>query len=231
MDAAGVRYLTFDVFGTILDLGGSLTPHLERLIQRRRADISPAELWGRYRYRQRIEQYQDNIMALGHAGYLDSARRALVYVLRSSSVPFDEGDVAEVMAAWQELRPFADALDGLRRMRRGYELVVLSNGEPAFLDHLVRNRIKHEFAAVLSVNAVGAFKPHPGVYRLAMRELRAAPAELMMVSANSFDVMGARSCGLRGAYVDRYGLPYEETPFQPDLTVADFAELAESLGT
>ena len=50
-----------------------------------------------------------------------------------------------------------------------------------------------------------------------------------MVSANSFDVLGARSCGFRGAWVDRYGLPFEETPFGPDIRVRDFIELADRL--
>ena len=52
--------------------------------------------------------------------------------------------------------------------------------------------------------------------------------QCMMVSANSFDVMGARMCGMRGAFVNRYDLPYEDTPFVPDVTVKGFAELAEA---
>ena len=51
----------------------------------------------------------------------------------------------------------------------------------------------------------------------------------MMVSANSFDVVGARACGLRGAYVNRYDLPYEDSPYRADVTVADFTELAEAI--
>jgi|GEM_PF-4392269 len=52
-----------------------------------------------------------------------------------------------------------------------------------------------------------------------------------MVSANSFDVMGARSCGFRGVYVNRYDLPFEDTHeiYEPDLTVADFAQLSFEL--
>ena len=50
-----------------------------------------------------------------------------------------------------------------------------------------------------------------------------------MVSANSFDVVGARACGMRGAWVNRYGLPYEETPYTADVKVADFAELADAI--
>jgi 2-haloacid dehalogenase len=50
-----------------------------------------------------------------------------------------------------------------------------------------------------------------------------------MVSANSFDVMGARACGMRGAFVNRYALPYEDSPHVPDVTVTNFTELADSL--
>ena len=57
------------------------------------------------------------------------------------------------------------------------------------------------------------------------------PGELIMVSANSFDVMGARTCGLRGVYVNRYDLPFEDTYdiYKPDSTVLNFTELADTL--
>ena len=67
------------------------------------------------------------------------------------------------------------------------------------------------------------------MYRHAVAVLALEPNEVLMVSANSFDVVGARSCGLRGAYVNRYRLPYEDTRHTPDLTVADFTELANAL--
>jgi len=54
--------------------------------------------------------------------------------------------------------------------------------------------------------------------------------ECMMISAHPFDLVGARACGYRAAYVNRYGLPYEDTPFQPDVVVKDFHELADRLG-
>ena len=52
-----------------------------------------------------------------------------------------------------------------------------------------------------------------------------------MVSSNSFDVMGARACGLRGIFVNRHNLPFDETDelFQPDLIVKDFIQLGKSL--
>jgi len=226
---AMVKALTFDLFGTVLDLGGSLTPFIAGFLKAKGSEASPHRIWEQWRYRQRIEQYQDNIMMLGHSGYLETARRAFVYTLGLNGVEASRDEVQEFMKAWQELSPFPDVIPGLQRLKERYRLVALSNGEPHFLDHLAKNRIRWEFDRVISVQVAGAFKPHPGVYLRAASILGLEVGECLMVSANSFDVMGARACGFRGAFVNRYQLPYEDTPFQPDVVVKGFSELADRL--
>ena len=226
----GTKALTFDLFGTILDLGGSLTPFIGESLAARSSDVSPDEFWQQWRYRQRIEQYQDTIVMLGHSGYLETVRRALHYTLRANGIEATPDTVEEFMCGWQYLSPFPEVLSALADLQSRYQLVVLSNGDPSFLDYLVTERVAWNFDAVISVTSVGAFKPHPAVYRGAAGKLGLAVNECLMVSANSFDIMGARACGYRGAFVNRYGLPYEDTPYQPDVTVADFTELAAVLG-
>ena len=166
---------------------------------------------------------------LGHSGYLETARRAFVYVLGLNDLQASKAEVDSFMQAWQELKPFPDVLPALPRLASRFKLVALSNGNAPFLDHLVANRIKYDFDAVISVDTFGAFKPHPSVYRGASRILNMKLEEITMVSSNSFDVMGARMCGNCGAFVNRYGLPFEDTPYQPDVTVKDFGELVDAL--
>ena len=225
-----VRALTFDLFGTVLDLEGSLVGPIGEFLRGRGSTLDPRELWRQWRGRQRIEQYQDSLLMMGHSGYLEVARRAALYVLRQNKVPFEYEEVERLMEAWQNLNPFEDVADGLNQLRGRFRLAALSNGELWYLKHLVRERIRFEFDEVISVESAGFFKPHPGVYRAAARILQAEPYELMMVSSNSFDVMGARACGYRGAWVDRYKLPFEETPYRPDVVAEDFRDLARQLG-
>ncbi len=226
----GVKALTFDLFGTVLDLGGSLTPHIATFLKEKGSAKSADDFWQQWRYRQRLEQYQDTIMALGHGGYLETVRRAFVYTLKLNGVDASTDEVKTFLECWQELSPFPEVADALPKLHEQYKLVALSNGDPWFLKHLAKNRIKYEFDAVISVEqAGGAFKPHPGVYRRAATMIGLEVGECMMVSANSFDVVGARACGMRGAWVNRYDLPYEDTPYQADVTVADFTELAEEI--
>lgn len=224
-----VEALTFDLFGTILDLGGSLTPPLRAFLQAKGAAITADAFWAQWRDRQRIEQYQDTLLMLGHSGYLETARRALLYTLRRNNVAATTADVGDFMQHWQQLSAFPDVAPALARLQKRYRLVVLSNGEPEFLQHLATNRVNWPFDDIFSVNRVGAFKPHPAVYRGAALQLGLPVEQCLMVSANAFDAVGARACGYRAIYVNRYDLPVEEHPYQPDLIVKNFAQLADIL--
>lgn len=166
---------------------------------------------------------------MGHGGYQTVARRAWIYTLKRNGFAADEADVNRLMSAWQLLSPFPEVVPALKRLKERYQLVALSNGEPDFLEHLAANRIGWEFDRIISVQVVGAFKPHPGMYRRAAGLLGLDLSECLMVSANSFDVMGARMCGYRDAFVNRESLPFEETDYQPDVTVDDFTQLADVL--
>ena len=167
---------------------------------------------------------------LGHSGYLTVKKRALLYTLRTLKIEFTNQKVDEFMKAYQVLNPFEDAVEGLRRLGKKYDLVILSNGEEWYLQHLANSRIGIDFHTVLSAEMVGQFKPHPSVYRFAAKRLKREPEQIMMVASHSFDILGARHSGFRGAYVNRYDLPYDESEYRPDLSVVDFEELCEMLG-
>ncbi len=224
-----VKALMFDLFGTILDLEGSLIPHIQTFLTEKGADVSAGRFWDQWRARQRIEQFQDTIMMVGHAGYLETARRAFVYTLGLNGMRICSDEVTRVMGAWNELSPFPEVRAALARLEDTFKLAVLSNGDPDFLEHLVTNRLDWAFADVTSVTRFGVFKPHPAVYRGAARILGLAVNECLMVSANAFDVVGARACGLKAAFVNRHRLPYDDSPYRPNLTVEDFTGLANAL--
>ena len=224
-----VKFLTFDIFGTVMDLTGSLAGPAGDFLAANGSDMTGQALYADWRERQRIEQYQDSLLMLGHSGYLETCRRAFVYCLKKHNVNYTADGVREFMQVYMDLRPYADAIEGLKSLGSRYKLVALSNGEQWYLEKLLVSNVPVEFDAIISVDQVGAFKPAPGIYRKAVQRLGCEPGEIMMVAAHAFDILGAQACGFRAAYVNRYKLPTEDSEYQPDIIVGDFVALAERL--
>ena len=224
MNINKVNTLTFDMFGTILDLAGSMIPYLNEFLNNTNSEVSGDQIWDTWRDRQRIEQYQDNILMLGHSGYLKTCERALKYSLEKYDISFNEKQIKSIMNGWHYLKPFDDALKSLPELSNKYKLVALSNGEQNYLEHLALNQLKFEFNDIISVQNAGLFKPSPAVYRKAAKMLNKNVEEIMMVASHSFDIIGAKACGYKGAYINRYDLPVEDMNYSPDITVIDFYE-------
>ena len=226
---ARVNCLTFDIFGTVMDLSGSLTGPAGEFLAAHGSEMTGETFYAEWRERQRIEQYQDNLLMLGHSGYLETCRRAFVYCLKKHNVSYTAEAVREFMKVYKDLQPYGDAIEGLRSLVGRYKLVALSNGEQWYLEELLGSNVPVRFDAIISVDQVGAFKPAPGVYRKAVQRLRCEPGEIMMVAAHAFDILGAQACGFKAAYVNRYKLPTDDSEYQPDIIVDDFIELAARL--
>ena len=226
---ARVKYLTFDIFGTVMDLSGSLAGPAGEFLTAHGSGMTGQVFYAEWRERQRIEQYQDNLLMLGHSGYLETCRRAFVYCLKKHSVSYTADAVQDFMNVYKALQPYGDAVEGLRSLSGRYGLVALSNGEQWYLEELLGNNVPVKFDAIISVDQVGAFKPSPGIYRKAIQRLGCEPGEIMMVAAHAFDILGAQACGFKAAYVNRYKLPTDDSEYQPDIIVDDFVELAARL--
>ena len=130
-----VQALTFDLFGTVLDLGGSLTPAIASYLRDKGSSVPPEHLWNQWRARQRLEQYQDNILLLGHSGYLETVRRALIYVLALEGIDAARGGCPP--GSWKPgsiSTPSPMCGPPSKSCRRRYRLIALSNGGADFLN-------------------------------------------------------------------------------------------------
>jgi 2-haloacid dehalogenase len=85
------------------------------------------------------------------------------------------------------------------------------------------------FDHVISVQEAGFFKPHWKTYAKAQEIIGEERASILFVANHAFDCIGAKAYGMRAAFINRRKRPFGETPHQPDLIVADFAELASTL--
>ena len=158
--------------------------------------------------------------------------QALRYVGTALGVALDEAEEHALLDAYHHLPAFADVPDGLARLKRmGHRLVALTNGTLRSARGVLENAgISDCLEAVLSVEPLATFKPDPAVYAL-LEKLTAGRAEpAWLVSANPFDVIGAKAAGLRAAWLRRDPQRiFDPWEFSPDVVVANLEELCEKL--
>ena len=106
--------------------------------------------------------------------------------------------------------------------------MILSNGDPDMLAAGVAYA-KVPFDRVISVAEANAFKPHVATYRKAAEIAGADPSSILFVANHAFDCIGAKAFGMQTAFIERRMRPFGRTPYQPDIVVKDFAELADAL--
>jgi 2-haloacid dehalogenase len=149
-----------------------------------------------------------------------------------------EADKDHLNRVWHRLKPWPDAVRGLKLLKRKFIVATLSNGNVA----LLTNMAKHAglpWDCIFSAELFHHYKPDPETYRGAAALLGLKPRQVMMVAAHPDDLVAARKSGLRTAYVMR---PRELGPRPAevkklranttfDYQCASFVELAQQLGS
>jgi 2-haloacid dehalogenase len=139
--------------------------------------------------------------------------------------------VAGVMAGWDELPAFPDALPAVTRLTEaGLRVACLTNGS-AYLTSSFINRtgLGSLVDRVISVDEVYRWKPAGVVYLYAAEMLRVTPDRLALVAAHDWDCHGAKRAGLTTGWVSRksggFGAPFAP----PDVAGEDLTEVAAKL--
>ena len=88
------------------------------------------------------------------------------------------------------------------------------------------------FSDVVSTDELRSFKPNPGVYAHCLRRAGACGERAWLISGNPFDVIGAISAGMRGAWVKRTPAAiFDPWEIEPTVTIASLADLATAVQT
>jgi 2-haloacid dehalogenase len=84
--------------------------------------------------------------------------------------------------------------------------------------------------AVLSVEAVGVYKPNPRVYQLAVDRLGVPARAIAFQSSNAWDAYAASAFGMQVVWCNRYGQRPERLPGAPNREVRSLADLPALVG-
>jgi 2-haloacid dehalogenase len=215
----GVQACVFDAYGTLFDFASAargcsdvLGDAIEKL----------TALW-----RDKQLQYTWLRAVQGrHADFWQVTGDALDFALETLAIE-KVGLRDRLMNLYLTLEPFPEVPEVLRRLKTaGLRTAILSNGSPMMLDAAVRGSgLDTLVDAVLSVESVGVYKPHPKVYQLAIDRLGIPPAAIAFQSSNAWDAYAASAFGMQVVWCNRYGQRPERLPGKPDRMVRSLAEL------
>jgi 2-haloacid dehalogenase len=191
-----IKAVVFDAYGTLYDIQ-SVAEVTEAAFPGHGEMIT--QIW-------RIKQLEYTWLRSLMRRYEDFSvitRESLAYALRVLGLRHDGAAFERIMEKYLHLDLYPDATAALAAMG-GRKLAILSNGSPGMLNALVANSgLDSVLDATISIDATKIFKPAPDAYGLIESVLGVPPAQVLFVSSNPWDAVGAKAFGLNVAWIER----------------------------
>ncbi|KAK8131326.1 haloacid dehalogenase [Apiospora sp. TS-2023a] len=204
---AGKIVIAFDLYGTLLSTE-SIAHELAKLYGEQQAKTLAA-LWRQYQL-----EYTWRINCMGEP-FSEITRSALKHALAEHALDISERDANDLMKAYDRLHAFPEvspALDLLKEKSDLVDVYVFSNGTDAMVGNSIRSSPDLSlhadlFTSLVTVEDVKAYKPDTRVYAHLLKQVgkESSEEDVWVVSANPFDIAGARAAGLNAAFIDRPG--------------------------
>jgi len=216
------RAVLFDAYGTLFDVY-SVGVVAERLFP------GMGERLGVLWRDKQIEYTRLSSMSGQARSFRDCTLAGLRYAARRFQLALDGAAEVELMGAYERLSPFPENHAVLVELRRrNVRAGILSNGDPDMLEAVVRHA---GFAAlldpVISVEGTGRFKTDPATYALGTRALGLDAADVLFVSSNCWDAIGATWFGYTTLWINRFGLPLDELGARPTRTGTQLTDVLD----
>ncbi len=122
-----------------------------------------------------------------------------------------------LMNQYRHLSSFPENREVLAELKaRGIPAGILSNGDPEMLGVAVKSAgFSGLLAHVISVHALKKFKTDPATYALGTQALNLPAKDILFVSSNGWDAIGATWAGYTTLWVNRAGGPLEQLDTNP----------------
>jgi len=207
------KAVVFDAYGTLFDvysvgmLAEQLFPgHGERL----------AVLW-----RDKQIDYTRLVSMSGrYRPFWEITRAGLRFAALRLGLTLDATAEDRLMNQYRHLSAFPENREVLVELkRRGVPAGILSNGDPEMLGVAVKSAGFAELLQhVISVHSVQRYKTDPATYALAPAAFGLAAKDILFVSSNGWDAIGATWYGFTTLWVNRAGAPLEQLDTPPTRT-------------
>jgi 2-haloacid dehalogenase len=214
---AGAQAFVFDAYGTLFDVH-SVTAALQEVT----AEAEAVSL--QWRAKQLEYTWLRSLMR-HYADFWAVTDEALRFALKRFGIRVTPGQHAALLEAYLHLSAYPEIPATLAALAPR-PCMILSNGSPRMLEAAVRSSgLEGQFTHIVSADLVKVYKPDPRVYALAPNALGLPKEEIVFVSSNAFDVIGAKAYGFQVAWINRTNTPPDELGFEADIVLSHLHEL------
>ena len=217
--------LAFDVYGTLINTHGVLSL-LENMIGNKAQNFSNT-----WREKQLEYSFRRGLMQ-NYVPFSVCTKQALDYACLAHKTPLSDEQKQQLLEQYKILPAFDDVKKGLEQLKaQNYRLFAFSNGAAYAVNTLLETAgIIDYFEGVVSADDMKTFKPNPGVYSHFLREVSSTGANTWLISSNPFDITGAISHGMRGAWIKRSeDSIFDPWEIQPTTIATDLVDLKAKL--
>ena len=222
------RAVVFDAYGTLFDVY-SIGALAEKLYPGQGAAIASAWRDKQIEYT-RLITMSDPHSAGGskhYQSFWDITRLSLQYTLARLKLDAADASIDALMQQYAHLTAFPENIGVLQALKaQGIATAILSNGSRDMLDSAVMSANMNDLLDhVISIETIRRFKTSPESYGLVQQVIPVKTGEILFVSSNAWDALGATWFGFTTLWVNRQGLPYEAIGPRPSHTGCDLREV------
>lgn len=211
--AGPYRAVVFDAYGTLFDVH-SVASLAEQLFAGKGEALS--QLWRQ----KQLEYSWLRAMSRRYKPFWEITRDGLRFAAQRLALPLTPEVEARLMNQYACLSAFPENLQALRAMKAaGLRLGILTNGNREMIEVSVRSAgMNGLFEQLLSSESVETFKTMDAIYALAPQAFGCRARDILFVSSNGWDAIGARWHGFASFWINRTGMPPEQLDTEPDHT-------------
>lgn len=216
------RIIVFDVNETLLDVQ-TLHPYFEHMF----GDKTSLREW----FSLLLLHAEAATLAGPYFDFATLAGATLDMLGASRAQPVAEAEKKRILEAIVHLPPHPEVKHALGLMKSaGLRMVTLTNSSQKAVDQQVHNAgLTEFFERNFSIDAIRRYKPAPEAYRMAAAALGVETAQLRLVAAHGWDILGAMQAGCSGAFIARKGQSLFPLVKAPDVVGSDLRVVAEQI--
>ncbi len=216
--------ITFDCYGTLVDWEAGITNFLTEILREKGTTASIPEVV-------RVREDIDFEMVQGpYRRYKDILRLSLKETFHRFQVSYTDEDGERLVQSVPTWPVFNETQSALGRLSRRTRLAIISNIDKDMIEK-TKAKIGIEFAATVTAQEAGAYKPTLKPFQTALKKLGSRSGSVLHVSSGfRYDIPPARRLGFRTAWINRKSEPAPAKE-RADHEFRNLAELADFVDT